>query len=165
MGKIYFQKPIKMKSNLKASFSVVFFSAQLLFLGTTYSQSDDCSSPIEVKDKTEKTSGCSPSSCRGSQTKFGEAKVITDLRANLIGLKSDMEKSNTIFDARAYDIHGIVGKTDDESLEIIVREIKIIEKEFSNKTNFKLVALSLPESKAQQIAYLENRLHTLKKFL
>lgn len=69
----------------------------------------------------ETTSGCLPSSCRGAKTKFGEAKVISNLRGDLVALKTKMEKSTTPrFDASSYDIHGIVGETDDESLQIIV---------------------------------------------
>ena len=114
----------------------------------------------------ESTSGCAPSSCRGSQTKFGEAKVISNLRTKLIALKAKMEKSKTTkFDARSYDIHGVIGKTDDESLQIIVREVKLIEKEFSNKTKFTSLAFALPKNKAKQITYLESRIEGLKKFL
>lgn len=115
---------------------------------------------------TEATSGCLPSSCRGAKTKFGEAKVISNLRTNLIALKAEMEKSKTTkFDARSYDIHGIVGKTDDESLQIIVRELKLMEKEFSSKTKFTPLVFALPTNKAKQIAYIENRIQGLKKFL
>ncbi len=114
----------------------------------------------------EATSGCLPSSCRGAKTKFGEAKVISDLRSNLIALKSEMEKSKAPkFESRSYDIHGIVGKTDDESLEIIIRELKLIEKDFSNKMRFKPLAFTLPDNKAKQIKYLESRIEGLKKIL
>ncbi|OUR97970.1 hypothetical protein A9Q86_15395 [Flavobacteriales bacterium 33_180_T64] len=112
------------------------------------------------------TSGCLPSSCRGAKTKFGEAKVISNLRSELVSLKAKMEKSTTPkFDARSYDIHGIVGETDDESLQIMVREVKLVEKEFSNKTKFKALAFVLPENKAKQIKYLESRVEGLKKLL
>lgn len=119
-----------------------------------------------TKENTKATSGCLPSSCRGAKTKFGEAKVISNLRKNLIAIKAKMEASKSPrFDAHSYDIHGIVGKTDDESLQIIVREVKLIEKEFSNKTKFKPLAFALPENKAKQIIYLEDRLNSIKKFL
>ncbi|CAL2080594.1 hypothetical protein [Tenacibaculum sp. 190524A02b] len=114
----------------------------------------------------ESTSGCSPSSCRGAKTKFGEAKVISNLRTNLIALKAKMEKSKTTkFNARSYDIHGIVGETDDQSLQIIVKEIKLMEKEFSNKTKFKPLAFTMPKNKAKQITYLQSRIDRLKKIL
>ncbi|MEX0275570.1 MAG: hypothetical protein AB3N16_14450 [Flavobacteriaceae bacterium] len=114
----------------------------------------------------ETTSGCLPSSCRGAKTKFGEAKVISNLRSSLVGLKAEMEKSKTPkFDERSYDIHDIVGETDDESLQIIVREVQLMEKEFSLKTQFRPLAFTLPENKAKQVKYLEKRLETLKQFL
>jgi len=77
-----------------------------------------------------------------------------------------MEKSTSPkFGTRSYDIHGIIGGTDEESLDIVVRELKLMEKDFSNKTKFKALAFSLPENKAKQIKYLENRIEGLKKFL
>lgn len=162
-----------MKSLLKDTLPFLFFCAMMVSLNAqsnssanTVQSNKDISCALGSSKPSQATSGCLPSSCRGAQTKFGEAKVITNLRSSLIALKADMEKSNAFkFDTRAYDIHGIVGETDDESLDIIVREIKIIEREFSGKTDFRSVALSLPKSKAQQITYLENRLDTLKKFL
>ncbi len=115
---------------------------------------------------TESTSGCSPSSCRGAKTKFGEAKVISNLRSNLVALKTKMEKSKRPkFETRSFDIHGIVGKSDDESLRIIIKELKLMETEFSNKTKFKSLVFKLPDNKAKQITYLESRIEGLKKFL
>ena len=52
---------------------------------------DEASCTEDHASTEEATSGCAPSSCRGAQTKFGEAKVITSLRNTLIALKSDME--------------------------------------------------------------------------
>lgn len=127
---------------------------------TSIEKSDD------VNSNSESTSGCAPSSCRGAQTKFGEAKVISSLRANLVQLKTAMEKSNSPkFNSRSYDIHGIVGDSDEESLQIIIREVQLIEKEFSNKTNFKPLKFTLPKSKAKQISYLNNRLSEVQTFL
>ncbi|SHG29943.1 hypothetical protein SAMN04488116_0833 [Flagellimonas flava] len=114
----------------------------------------------------ESTSGCSPTSCRGAKTKFGEAKVIGKLRLDLIDLKADMEKSVVpAFDPRSYDIHGIVGETDEESLDIIVKEVQIVEKEIAKKLNPKLNAFALPESKAGQIQYLSKRIQDLRALL
>ena len=77
-----------------------------------------------------------------------------------------MEKTKkTSFDARSYDIHGIVGETDDESLQIIVKEVNIVEKAFSKKLKYKAPALSLPNSKAKQVQYLNARIENLQKLL
>ncbi len=112
------------------------------------------------------TSGCTPSACRGAKTKFGEAKVISDLRTSLIALKADMEKSKTTdFEARSYDIHGIVGESDDESLQIIVDEVKIIEASFAKNLNHQSPKFILPENKAKQVQYLSARINKLKKVL
>ncbi len=133
---------------------------------TTDHKKDAKASCGTASTNAESTSGCLPSSCRGAKTKFGEAKIISTLRTNLVALKAEMEKSKaTKFEARSYDIHGIVGESDDESLQIIVKEVKLIEKDFSSKTKFKPIAFVLPENKAKQIKYLESRIEGLKKFL
>jgi len=175
-----------MKSNNKSL--LIFFSlaiAMLFTIGVSAQSSccggekhDEATCNQEHKDEekascgttdttlAESTSGCSPSQCRGAQTKFGEAKVISSLRENLIELKAIMEKSSEItFDAKSYDIHDIVGENDDESLEIIANEVKVVEKEFSEKLNFSASAFTLPENKAKQVAYLSSRLEALKKLL
>ncbi len=114
----------------------------------------------------ESTSGCLPSACRGAKTKYGEAKVITQLRTDLIELKAGMEKSKSpSFDAKSYDIHGIVGNTDDESLDIIVREIQVVEKAFAEKANYNAPKFALPESKAKKVQYLSQRIQELKGHL
>lgn len=114
----------------------------------------------------ESTSGCTPSNCRGAKTKFGEAKVISDLRINLIDLKSELEKSETVeFNPRSYDIHDIIGNTDDESLEIIVNEVKIVEEELVNKLNQQFASFELPDNKAKQIQYLNSRIESLQEAL
>lgn len=114
----------------------------------------------------ETTSGCTPSNCRGAQTKFGEAKVISDLRINLIELKAELEESEDIaFDPRSYDIHDIIGDSDDESLEKIVTEVKIVEEEIVDKLNQKLAVFELPENKAKQIQYLNGRIESLQEVL
>tara|TARA_Y100000385_G_scaffold280105_1_gene330716 strand:- start:1230 stop:1676 length:447 start_codon:yes stop_codon:yes gene_type:complete len=115
---------------------------------------------------TAATSGCTPSNCRGAKTKFGEAKVISELRLDLIDLKADMEKSkNPSFDSKWYDIHGIIGDSDSESLEIIVKEVQKIEKAFEEKLNHESGNFELPENKAKQITYLTERIEGLKKQL
>lgn len=111
----------------------------------------------------EATSGCAPSSCRGAQTKFGEAKIITSLRNTLISLKSDMEVHKGItFENRSYDVHGIVGESDAESLQIIAKEVKLIENDFNQKLNMKFEAFQLPENSAKMVQYLEHRIKTLQ---
>lgn len=115
---------------------------------------------------TAATSGCTPSNCRGAKTKFGEAKVISDLRLNLIELKADMEQSKSpSFDAKSYDIHGIVGESDDESLEILVKEVKLVEEAFVQTLNHQPTEFVLPENKAKQISYLNTRIEVLQKLL
>lgn len=117
-------------------------------------------------DTTATTSGCTPSNCRGAQTKFGEAKVISDLRINLIELKAELEKSESItFDPRSYDIHGIIGESDDESIEIIINEVKIVEEEFEEKLKQEFAAFELPDNKAKQIQYLNSRIELLQQVL
>ena len=112
------------------------------------------------------TSGCTPSNCRGAKTKFGEAKVISELRLNLIDLKAEMEQSKSpAFEARSYDIHGIVGETDDESLDILVKEVKIVEAAIAEKLNQPTSDFVLPENKAKQISYLNARIEVLQDLL
>ncbi|MEM7085216.1 MAG: hypothetical protein AAF489_03490 [Bacteroidota bacterium] len=177
---------------MKSTFKPLIFTALtglFLLLGSnTYAQTSCCSGESHdkasctadhgkgVKDKsscstasvasTESTSGCSPKSCRGAKTKFGEAMVITNLRSELIALKADMEKStNPSFDAKSYDIHGIVGENDDQSLDIIVREVKIVEQAFAQKLNYSAPTFDLPESKAKKVQYLSSRIESLKGLL
>lgn len=175
-----------MKSNLKTTLALIAFVTVLLSDSTIRAQSS-CS-PKEQKtgetpgdeqeynngtpsflvmaESIESTSGCKPSSCRGAKTKFGEAKVISTLRTHLIALKAEMEASKTPkFEERSFDIHDIVGETDEESLGIIIREVKLMENDFSNKTSFRPLIFSLPENKAKQVKYLENRIAVLKGFL
>ena len=168
-----------MKLNPKKILFAFSLLAGLLFSSSIYAQTACCSTAKHDKEScTTKegksncattaatTSGCSPSSCRGAKTKFGEAKVITDLRLNLIALKANMEKSQrTTFDARSYDIHGIVGETDDESLQIITDEVKVIESAFVEKLEYKPAVFNLPENKAKQVQYLSARIEQLKKQL
>ncbi len=161
---------------MKLSFKKVAFGALLMLMGNiAIAQSKcgggdehneaNCSAEHGDSEKTEgeSTSGCSPTACRGAKTKFGEAKVISTLRLALIDLKAEMEKSLVpSFDVRSYDIHGIVGETDDESLDIIIKEVRIVEKEMSEKLNHNLATFHLPENKAKQIQYLNNRIKGLK---
>ena len=175
-----------MKSTLKPLLFTTLLGLFLLLGTTTYAQTSCCAGDGHDKascttdhgkgDKTsctttavadkQLTSGCSPSACRGAKTKYGEAKVITKLRTDLISLKADMEKSkNPSFDAKSYNIHGIVGQTDDESLEIIAKEIRKVEKAFAERTDYRTVQFSLPENKAKKILYLNQRIQALKGHL
>lgn len=138
----------------------------MLFFGTTMAQSSNCPDPVAVTAITETTSGCSPSSCRGAQTKFGEAKVITQLRKALIALKAEIEQYQPVkFDARTYSIHGIVGETDAQSLDIIRNEVQRIEADFTAKLKYTPSAFLLPENKAQQVHFLQRRISDLKNAL
>jgi len=84
----------------------------------------------------------------------------------LIALKADLEKSESIsFEPRSYDIHGIIGDSDEESLDIIVKEVKIVEEEIAVKLNQQIAAFELPENKAKQIQYLNGRIAFLQKAL
>lgn len=131
--------------------------------GATAKKTACCSSSSAANTQ---TSGCSPSSCRGAKTKFGEAKVITALRGNLIELKAEMEKTKKVsFDAKSYDIHGIVGDSDSESLQIIIKEVKVVEKAFAQKLNYKTPQFILPENKAKQVQYLNTRIDKLQGLL
>ena len=164
-----------MKFNTKKLLFAASLFIGLLFSTTVQAQTSCCTKDKDATAKTEAcatstaketTSGCSPSACRGAKTKFGEAKVISDLRSNLIALKADIEKSaDPKFEARTYDIHGIVGENDDESLEIIVKEVKLIETAFAKKLNHNSAEFSLPENKAKQVKYLSSRIEDLKKLL
>lgn len=147
---------------MKLRLSAFLLTVPMLFFGllTTHGVN------AQEADKPTKTVGCKPSSCRGAKTKFGEAKVITEMRENLIALKAAMEKSTAgNFDARSYDMANIVGESDEESLEIIVREVKLIENEFSKKLNSTFKSFALPGNKAQQVKYLIGRIESLRGLL
>ena len=163
-----------MKRNLKKAIFSTFLLFGLLLSTNAIAQTSCCTkSKAETAEKAacttsekETTSGCTPSACRGAKTKFGEAKVISELRGSLIALKADMEKSKSpAFETKSYDIHGIVGETDDESLEIIIQHVKTIESDFAAKLSFKPTAFSLPENKAKQVQYLNSRINAMKKQL
>ena len=163
-----------MKAQQKKLFLSTFILLFTLFSTQAFAQSSCCAKGKEGSSKsdaccssastaTTETSGCSPSNCRGAQTKFGEAKVITTLRESLVSLKADMELSTEpVFDKRTYDIHGIVGESDEQSLQIIVAEVKLIEKYFSENLNKSARKFKLPKNKAKQVAYVGVRIDELK---
>lgn len=132
---------------------------------TSEKPSTECSAaPGCNTSKDKATSGCSPSSCRGAKTKFGEAKVISELREKLIAIKAELERSSDpVMSKRSYDIHDIVGETDEESLLILIRELKIIEGELSEKTDYKVEEFDLPSNKARQVRYINDRMDALDK--
>ncbi len=167
-----------MNYNLKQlCFSATLFLALLFSTNATAQATACCAKGKTAEAKTAccsssskaqagSTSGCSPSACRGAKTKFGEAKVISDLRLSLIDLKTDMEKSTRPkFDAASYDIHGIVGESDEESLAILVKEVQLVEMAFAEKLNHQARAFVLPDSKAKQVKYLNTRIAQLKGLL
>ena len=148
----------------------------LLLLGfqEAVGQSCDTTAKTEVNEsvsnkgqsKTGANSGCTPSACRGAKTKFGEAKVISELRLSLIDLKSKMESHKAItFNPRSYSVHGIIGKSDDESLQIIRDEIAIMEKEITDKSQVQFPTIEFPENKAKLVSVLRSRMETLEKAL
>jgi len=164
-----------MKTNRKSILTVAILSLGML-IGTSAQAQTCCSKKAEAKkccstghaesSANTETSGCAPSSCRGAQTKFNEAKVITTLRADLIALKAEMEKSQSpAYSERSYDIHGIVGETDEESIEIIAREVKLVEAELAAKAKISVKEFNLPEQKAAQIKYLNQRIEALRKLV
>ncbi|WP_299554539.1 hypothetical protein [Seonamhaeicola sp.] len=156
-----------MKSNLKSIlYSACLASSMLLSTAAVAQSSCETTKVCCNKASAKATSGCSPSECRGAKTKFGEAKVITELRQDLIALKADMEQSKQpMFDQRSYDVRGIIGASDDESIEIIVRELRVIEKAFADMLDYKAMAFKLPENKAKQVVYLSERIKSLKRLL
>lgn len=149
-----------MKLNLKYILLASALLVGIIFTSRAFMSSSCCSTT------SESTSGCTPSSCRGAQTKFGEAKVITSLRADLISLKAEMEKSeNPVFEERSYDIHGIVGDSDEESLQIIIDELEIIETAFEEKLDYTSDGLNLPDNNAGKVKYISERIGTLQALL
>ncbi|MEM7381461.1 MAG: hypothetical protein AAF361_09745 [Bacteroidota bacterium] len=154
----------------------ILIGALLFIVGIPNSHAQSCETNPKEKvtseisggsnSKVASNSGCTPSACRGAKTKFGEAKVISDLRLSLIDLKSKMENhSNINFNPRSYDIHGIIGETDDESLQIIKKEIEIIERELIQKLKMQFTELEYPENKAKQVSLLRTKLTDLAKLL
>ena len=124
-------KFLKMKLNSQVLFVSISLIFSMLFSTNVVAQTSDQNSD---KDSNS-TSGCATvkagcstdTSCRGAKTKFEEAKVITTLRSSLVFLKTEMEKSDSIaFNAKLYDVDNMVGESDDESLQIIVKEVKNI---------------------------------------
>lgn len=114
----------------------------------------------------ETTSGCTPSNCRGAKTKFGEAKVISDLRLKLVALKANMETyENKTFSERSYSVHDIIGESDDQSLEIIEQEVQLIEEEFIASFDLELNQKSKANNKAKQVRHLTNRIDFLQSVL
>ncbi len=119
-----------------------------------------------AKTTEETTSGCTPSSCRGAQTKFGEAKVITDLRTKLVALKSKMETYKPHkFSNNAITMHGIVGESDEESLDIIYKHLMNMESEIYPSKKQKLPKKLQPKSKADRVKLLDQRITEASKLL
>ncbi len=119
-----------------------------------------------TKNVTETTSGCTPSNCRGFKTKFGEAKIISELRQNLIALKAKMENYKPYkFSNQAITVHGIVGETDDESLTIVSNHVAVIELEIYSFVNQEIPKTEQANSKAIQVQQLRHRISTLSDIL
>lgn len=152
-----------LKNHLPLLFALLFGLSLQAQTDNSKKSSTDCSAALGCNPSKDKaTSGCSPSSCRGAKTKFGEAKVISELREKLIAIKANLEKSSDpVMSKRSYDIHDIVGETDEESLLILIRELKTIEGELSEKTNYKVEEFELPSNKARQVRYINERMDAL----
>ena len=116
----------------------------VLSFASAVAQSDDTDKQVDLKPGNP---GCVPSSCRGGQTKFGEAKVITDLRSQLIIVKSRMKLSPAVeFSPRSY---------------IIMEEVERIENEFYSKLGTSFQKFDPPNGKAKQARYVKKRLDYL----
>ncbi|NAS12195.1 hypothetical protein [Poritiphilus flavus] len=159
---------------MKKYFMLIGAFAFIMGISGTYAQSCETKSKEAatqessdgVNTAASTNSGCKPSACRGAKTKFGEARVISDLRLSLIEVKSKMENHSSIsFSPRSYDIHSIIGETDDESLSIIKNEIEIIERELSQKLKVQFTEQAYPERKARLVSTLRARISDLAKLL
>lgn len=114
----------------------------------------------------ETTSGCTPSNCRGAKTKFGEAKVISTLRLELIELKAKMEHHKQLkFSDAAISVHDIIGETDDESLKIVANHVAIIESEITTLTEHHIKTSELAQNKAVQVKQLREKISMLSNLL
>lgn len=156
---------------------VVSTNAQKSSSASTSKAKKECATPISdaqrgdqksccTKNVKETTSGCTPSNCRGAKTKFGEAKVITKLRQNLINLKAKMENYNAFeFSNKAITVHGIVGETDNESLDIISNHLTVIELEIYSLIKQEIPKVEPAKNKAVQVKQLGDRISTISEFL
>ncbi len=119
-----------------------------------------------TKSAKETTAGCTPSNCRGAKTKFGEAKVISNLREKLVALKAKLEDyPSHKFSNQAITVHEIIGETDDESIKIVSNHLAIIESEVYGFRNQKLPEIKPVENKAKQVQQLQERINTLNSVL
>ena len=58
-----------------------------------------------------------------------------------------------------------MGKSDEESLQIIVAEVQRMEKVFAEKLNYQPTSFTLPENKAKQVKFLSIRIEELQGLL
>jgi len=127
------------------------------------SQTACCSGATAAK---ETTSGCTPSNCRGAKTKFGEARVISNLRLELVSLKAKLENHNDYsFSEHAISVHDIIGETDEHSLEIITEHVALIESEILPVKDNELQLVEWSENKAIKVKQLDERIKALNKLL
>lgn len=130
-----------MKKFLLIALLVGFYTVSFAQEGVKPDCNKPCSKPREscsVKDK---------QACRPGNTKTSEAKVLTELRKELVAVKSSLGLSQEIE----------VGKTDDESLQIMLTVVNALLKEEG------LAEVSSPESKAQTVSAIRNKIAELKK--
>ena len=113
----------------------------------------------------ETTSGCTPSNCRGAKTKFGEAKVISELRLQLVALKAKMESHNLNFSEQSISVHDIIGESDQESLEIVAEHLGMMEMEILSQTDNNLPVVEWSERKALKVKQLNDRITELSNLL
>jgi len=117
-------------------------------------------------DKKLTTSGCTPSNCRGAKTKFGEAKVISNLRLELVALKAKMETHKKLkFSDDAISVHNIIGETDEQSMVIVEKHVALITSEVTSLSNVKLPEIVWSDNKAIKVKQLNERITALDNLL
>ena len=116
---------------------IVFYTISFAQVGVK----PDCDKPKEtcsIKNK----QACSP-----GNTKTSEASVLTELRKELVTVKSSLGFSQEIE----------AGSTDDESLQIMLTEVNALLKEEG------LTEVSSSQSKAQTVSEIRNKIAELRK--
>nr|WP_299344894.1 hypothetical protein [Allomuricauda sp.] len=111
----------------------------------------------------ETTPGCQPSSCRGQQTKFKEAKVISDLRNELVHLKSRLQQEKPSLKVSSGS--NLIGETDEESLKLIFDEVQFLQDAVSENLNLNLGKLEYSLNAAKTVQKLRERIEELTKLL
>jgi hypothetical protein len=103
----------------------------------------------------EQKSGCSPQTCGPENTKIGEAVILTELRKDLINLKDLVKVNKGLIEVTEVAI----GTDDDESLQIMVKEIA----KLNDLLNLKTV--NYTGTNAEIVRHLRNNIIKLKNSL